>query len=73
MGAHALETAEDPSNARLLTVSETCARLRISRWMLYELMRTRQLETVKIGRRRLVPASAIIKLVDGLLSEQRNA
>jgi excisionase family DNA binding protein len=50
----------------VLTVPEACAVLRISRWTLYELIRSRQLETVKIGSRRVVPMSAVHALLDRL-------
>jgi excisionase family DNA binding protein len=49
----------------LLTVPEAAARLRVSKWMLYNLIRSRQLRSVKIGARRLIPVSA----VDALLRE----
>lgn len=47
----------------LLTVPEACARLRISRWMLYRLIQANQLRTITVGRRRLVPRSAISDFV----------
>jgi len=50
----------------LLTTKEACAALRISRWKLYELIRNGALDTIKIGRRRFVPADAIAKLIDEL-------
>ena len=57
----------EPSDLRiLLTVPEACAVLRISRWMLYRLIQTRQLNTVKLGRRRLVPAAEVRALLDRL-------
>jgi excisionase family DNA binding protein len=48
----------------VLTVPEACAMLRISRWTLYELIRSRQLETVKIGSRRVIPVAAIRAFID---------
>jgi excisionase family DNA binding protein len=45
--------------SELLTVPEAAQRLRISKWMLYNLIRSRRLRTVKIGSRRLVRVSAI--------------
>ncbi len=47
----------------LLTVSEASAVLRISRWKLYDLIRSRQIATVKIGRRRFVPQDTLVKLI----------
>jgi excisionase family DNA binding protein len=43
----------------LLTVPEAAARLRVSKWMLYNLIRSRRLRSIKIGDRRLIPATAI--------------
>jgi excisionase family DNA binding protein len=43
----------------LLTVPEAADRLRVSKWMLYNLIRSRQLRSVKIGDRRLVPVTAL--------------
>jgi excisionase family DNA binding protein len=51
--------------SKLLTVPEAAARLRISKWMLYNLIRSGQLRSIKIGARRLVPVDAI----DGMLAE----
>jgi len=42
-----------------LTVDEAAERLRVSRWTLYNLIRSNQLRTVKIGRRRLIPVAAL--------------
>jgi len=54
----------------VLTVPEACAVLKISKWTLYQLIRSRQLETIKIGARRCVPATAIQTLIDRLRSEE---
>lgn len=51
---------------QLLTVAEACASLRISRWTFYRLVQARQLETVKIGSARRVPATALHQFVDKL-------
>jgi len=53
----------EPPEAALLTVKEACATLRISKWSLYQLIRSRQLETIRIGRRRLIPVTAIQTLI----------
>ncbi len=45
--------------SELLTVPEAADRLRISKWMLYNLIRSHRLRTVKIGNRRLIRPSAI--------------
>ncbi|WP_376735689.1 helix-turn-helix domain-containing protein [Streptomyces broussonetiae] len=48
----------------LLTVAEACAELKISKWSLYQLIRSLQLITIKFGRRRLIPKSAIDDLIE---------
>jgi excisionase family DNA binding protein len=50
----------------LLTVPEACAALRISRWSFYQLVRRGQLRTVRIGNRRLMPASALREFIAAL-------
>ena len=52
----------------LLTVQEAADRLRVSRWSVYNLIRSNQLCTVKIGRRRLVTPAALSKCIE-LLEE----
>ena len=54
--------------AVLYGVDEAAAALRLSRSVLYELIRSGQLRTVKQGRRRLVPVSALADHVDSLES-----
>ena len=50
----------------LLTAEETAQALRISRTSVYELIRTGQLASVRIGRRRRIPVAAIERYVAGL-------
>jgi excisionase family DNA binding protein len=50
----------------LLTVDEAAERLRVSRWTVYNLIRSNQLRTIKIGPRRLVAPSALVECVDAL-------
>jgi excisionase family DNA binding protein len=47
----------------LFTIDEAAARLRVSRWTVYNLIRANQLRTIKIGRRRLVPPAALDECV----------
>ena len=54
--------------AVLYGVEEAAAALRLSRSVLYELIRSSQLRTVKQGRRRLVPVSALADYVASLES-----
>lgn len=53
----------------LLTVPEAMQVLRLSRWKLYELIRSGELTTVTIGRRRLVPRQALDDYVQRLMQE----
>ena len=55
-------------NGYLLTVQEAADRLRVSRWSVDNLIRSKQLRTVKIGRRRLVTPAALAECID-LLGE----
>jgi excisionase family DNA binding protein len=50
----------------LFTIDEAAARLRVSRWSLYNLIRSGQLRTIKIGRRRLVPIDALTECLEHL-------
>lgn len=54
----------------VLTVDEACAVLKVSRWTLYRLIRSRQLLTIKIGRRRYVPRKAVYAMVERLSGEE---
>ncbi len=54
-----LQTSSIADDSALLTVREAARKLRISKWKLYDLIRSRLLETIKIGRRRLIPVEAI--------------
>jgi excisionase family DNA binding protein len=50
----------------LYRVDEAADALRLSRSVVYELIRSGQLRTVKVGRRRLVPVPALAEYVDSL-------
>jgi excisionase family DNA binding protein len=47
------------------SVEEAAKALRLSRETLYELIRSQRLRSIKVGRRRLVPLSALTEFVDG--------
>lgn len=49
---------------------EAAKMLGIGRTYVYELIRSGDLESVKIGRARLVPAAALDKFFSGLIREQ---
>ncbi|MDV8022229.1 helix-turn-helix domain-containing protein [Rhodococcus sp. IEGM 1330] len=50
----------------LLTIPEACAELRISRWSVYRLIQSNQIETVTIGRRRFVPKIVLDDFIEAL-------
>ena len=54
----------------LLTVREACSQLRISKWTLYGLLRSGQLDSVRIGRRRLIAPAALEDLVRRLSNRE---
>ncbi|MFE9672945.1 helix-turn-helix domain-containing protein [Streptomyces sp. NPDC006259] len=53
----------------LLTVPEAMARLKIGRSALYDLLRTRRLASLTIGRARRIPAHALDDFVQRHLEE----
>ncbi|MFI9276042.1 helix-turn-helix domain-containing protein [Kitasatospora sp. NPDC052896] len=57
------------ADAELLTVPEVMARLKISRSTVYDLIRTRQLASITIGRARRIPIHALTALVHHHLEE----
>ena len=59
-------SAPNPQAPLLLTVKEACAQLQVGRWTLYRLIHTNQLETIKLGSSRRIPAAALDALVDRL-------
>jgi excisionase family DNA binding protein len=61
-------TTRTASPERLLTIEEAADWLRVSRWSVYNLIRAKQLRTVKIGRRRLEPPAALAECIE-LLGE----
>ncbi|GLZ08864.1 hypothetical protein Acsp03_63300 [Actinomadura sp. NBRC 104412] len=56
-----------PGHGRLLTVNEAAAQLRVSRWTLYNLIRSNELRSITIGRRRFVPVQALDELIRQLM------
>ena len=58
------------SNPLLLTVEEAARRLSLSRTVLYELVLTHQITSLKIGRSRRIPLDALTDFIDKLKREQ---
>lgn len=57
------------SRLRLLTITEACDVLRISRWHIYQLINSRRLKTIRIDRRRLVATDDLDAFIAGLRAE----
>jgi excisionase family DNA binding protein len=51
---------------QLLSVEATGQQLSVSPWTVFQLIREGKLQSVKIGKRRLVPESAIADYIAGL-------
>ncbi|MGW7305081.1 helix-turn-helix domain-containing protein [Streptomyces sp. NPDC054835] len=47
------------ASAELLTVPETMARLKLGRSTVYDLIRSRRLTSITVGRARRIPADAV--------------
>jgi excisionase family DNA binding protein len=56
----------DPVSPDLLTVGEVMARLQLGRHTVYDLIRSRRLRSVLIGRCRRIPANALRDFIDSL-------
>lgn len=65
--AYVQRMTRDPDAARLLTVSEGCEVLHVSRPTLYGLIRRGELRTITIGRSRRIPLSALTRYVEEAL------
>lgn len=57
-----------PIEASMFSILEASAFLQLSRSRVYELIASRELKTVMVGRRRLVPGTAIQKFIHALTS-----
>lgn len=57
------------ATAELLTVPEVMARLKLGRSTVYDLIRSRRLVSITIGRARRVPADAVQEFIDNRIEE----
>ncbi|MCP3976551.1 MAG: helix-turn-helix domain-containing protein [bacterium] len=46
------------------SVAETAEMLSVGTWLIYELIHTKQLRSLKAGRRRLIPRASIERFLD---------
>ncbi len=60
-------------SAKLLTVAEAATTLRLGRTLVYELVLRGDLRSIKIGRARRVPVSAVDAFIRERLEESREA
>lgn len=58
-----------PKTPEVLTVPEVMAALRLSRFKVYDLIRSGQLRSITIGRARRVPADALHTFIQHQLGE----
>ena len=61
-----MDAAAGGPSARLNTVEEVMERLRIGRSTAFELIGTRRLRSIKVGRRRLVSEAALVEFIERL-------
>ncbi|MFC8173832.1 helix-turn-helix domain-containing protein [Streptomyces sp. NPDC057325] len=57
------------ATAELLTVPEVMARLKLGRSTVYDLIRSRRLVSITIGRSRRIPADAVREFIDNRIEE----
>lgn len=62
-----LNTTDAP---RLLTVEEAAKALRMSTWAVYQLINRRELQSIKLAKRRLIPIAALQKLIDNAKAKE---
>ena len=55
------QQVKEDSNLELLTIRDVCEKLQVSRWTVNGLIRSGQLESVKIGSGRRIPLRALEK------------
>ncbi|MFZ4178179.1 helix-turn-helix domain-containing protein [Streptomyces griseoincarnatus] len=58
-----------PSSHEALTVPEVMAALRLSRFKVYDLIRSKELQSFTIGRARRVPADALRTYIEHRLGD----
>jgi len=59
-----MNNLEQTNNTALFTVDEAAERLRVSRWMIYRMMRSNELKSVTIASRRLVASDDLIEFIN---------
>jgi excisionase family DNA binding protein len=57
-------SSKEEHSSNLLTVDEAAEQLRISRWTIYKLIRSRELKTLTIASRRFVTAEDMERFIN---------
>lgn len=63
-------TSQPAAPVACLSIEETAKQLCIGRSSVYALIKSGQLASIKLGRRRVIPASAIQAMIDHLQGHQ---
>ncbi|MEE1929830.1 helix-turn-helix domain-containing protein [Streptomyces sp. TRM 70351] len=58
-----------PGTPEVLTVPEVMTALRLSRFKVYDLIRSKQLRSITIGRARRIPAAALAEFISNQMEE----
>jgi excisionase family DNA binding protein len=58
-----MNNSEQASSLTLFTVEEAAKQLRVSRWMIYRLMRSNQLKSLTIASRRLIASDDLMDFI----------
>ena len=60
------DTTSDPTNrTKPYTVSEAARAIGVSRHHLYRMVKKRELECIRLGRKMLIPARVVFRILDG--------
>jgi excisionase family DNA binding protein len=62
-------TPASKHTAELLTVPEVMARMRLGRSKVYDLIRSKRLVSITVGRSRRVPTAALSAFIAGMIEE----
>jgi excisionase family DNA binding protein len=66
MGGASSPLDREDAALHLWTVAEVSAMLRLSRSVVYSLLRTERLRSVLVGRSRRIPTAALVEFIDSL-------
>ena len=59
-----LKYLEHASSSTLFTIEEAAKQLRVSKWMIYRLLRSNELKSLKFGKRRLIDSDDLIVVIE---------